>query len=393
LTPERRRRKTIYGNDLYCEIALAGARKPFQVTYWDLWIALVLDIHFSSDWDEMLADLHTKREALYHRDEVEGLLNHVRLLRQTLARKGLTVRDILDRADPASLKNQIRKAKSKILDTRFNYGEKSAWMVDTPRKRRQEQAMRGYWHHFPVSPDEYAGLLERQYKSSGYYDGRQSWDLVSALSQVLKKHAINASPSRLFALYRAFLTVVIEKMEIVDDSFGAMGELYGQVFDNYVGLDWRAIRLSPDIFFRDLIALIIWEDHAFTWKRDRVFLASVDSEQVPLVESILRSQWEELARLELEYQAQKALTLLGMLYTEHQMFDRFVPIAKEMGSRAWERITTMSEMAEAHGRQDLALAVYEACLGPGMHEGFLRKKYKELWGRLGSLPLMRLPNI
>jgi hypothetical protein len=79
------------------------------------------------------------------------------------------------------------------------------------------------------------------------------------------------------------------------------------------------------------------------------------------------------------------VTLLGMLYTEQRMFDRFVPIAEEMGTRAWERITTMSEMAEAHGRYDLALAVYEACLGPGMHERFLRNKYEELKGRLGVL--------
>ena len=61
-----------------------------------------------------------------------------------------------------------------------------------------------------------------------------------------------------------------------------------------------------------------------------------------------------------------------------------MPVAEEMGTRAWERITTMSEIAEKHGRYDLALAVYEACLGPGMHKEFLRKKYEELKSRLGS---------
>lgn len=156
------------------------------------------------------------------------------------------------------------------------------------------------------------------------------------------------------------------------------------MFDKYVGLDWREIDVLPALFFQDLIELIIWEDYAFTWKRDRAFLASLDSEQVPLVESILRSQWEELSELELEYQAEEALTLLGTLYTEQRMFDRFVAIAEEMGSRKWERITTMSEVAEMHGRHDPAMAVYEACLGPGMHEGFLREKYGQLKERLGS---------
>jgi hypothetical protein len=66
------------------------------------------------------------------------------------------------------------------------------------------------------------------------------------------------------------------------------------------------------------------------------------------------------------------------------MLDKFVPMARAMGTRAWQRITTMSEAAEERGRYELALAVYEACLGPGLHEGFLRRRYHELKSRLGS---------
>ena len=55
-----------------------------------------------------------------------------------------------------------------------------------------------------------------------------------------------------------------------------------------------------------------------------------------------------------------------------------------MGTREWQRITTMSEMAEKHERYDLARAVYEAAMGPGMHERFLREKYAELLGRLAA---------
>lgn len=56
-----------------------------------------------------------------------------------------------------------------------------------------------------------------------------------------------------------------------------------------------------------------------------------------------------------------------------------------MGTREWQRITTMSETAEKHGRYDLAMAVYEACLGPGMHEDFLREKYQKIKSRLASV--------
>jgi hypothetical protein len=47
----------------------------------------------------------------------------------------------------------------------------------------------------------------------------------------------------------------------------------------------------------------------------------------------------------------------------------------------------MSEMAEMHGRYDLAVAVYEACLGSGMHEDLLRKKYRQLKKRIGASPM------
>lgn len=50
--------------------------------------------------------------------------------------------------------------------------------------------------------------------------------------------------------------------------------------------------------------------------------------------------------LELGYHAEKALTMLGMLYQTHRMFDKFLPTAELMGTHAWQRITTMSETAE-----------------------------------------------
>lgn len=244
--------------------------------------------------------------------------------------------------------------------------------------------MRGYWSLFPISPQRYAGLLERQYKTSGYYSERQSFDLDHKLSTFLREHETDASLSQLVALYRAFLTVVVEKMDLVDDSFGVIGYRYGEVFDHYIQLNRQELDTPPSIFFQDLIELILWEDHAFTWKREGALFAGLASDEVPLVESILHQQWQELGDLELDHQAEKALTLLGSFYRQRHAFEQFVPMAEAMGTRAWERVTTMAEMAEQQGKPDLALAVYEASLGPGMHEHFLRKKYKELKTRLGS---------
>ena len=104
-----------------------------------------------------------------------------------------------------------------------------------------------------------------------------------------------------------------------------------------------------------------------------------------MAENILRAQWHELSDLGLEYEAEKALTLLGMLNTQQKQFDHFVDLARQMGSRQWQRITSMSAMAEKHRRYDLALAVYEAGLEPGQPEAYLCKQYAELQERLQNV--------
>ena len=86
---------------------------------------------------------------------------------------------------------------------------------------------------------------------------------------------------------------------------------------------------------------------------------------------------------ELDYQAEKTLTMLGFLYTNQLRFEMFVPIAKNMGSRSWKRITIMAEMAKKHNKPELALEVYQVCLTPGYHEKFLRGKYNELKIKFG----------
>jgi hypothetical protein len=135
-------------------------------------------------------------------------------------------------------------------------------------------------------------------------------------------------------------------------------------------------------FFQDWIELLIWEDYGFTDQEQPAFFAGLAPAEASLVEAILRTQWDELSKLDLDYQSENALTMLGMLCTQQRMFDRFLDLARAMGTRAWQRITTMSEMAEKCKRYDLAVGVYEACMGPGMHQEFLQKKYAELQGRL-----------
>ena len=374
-----------YGNDLYREMLPSGATNPLKVTYWDLWIAIVLIREFAGDWDKLCDHFRAEKSGYsYRRYQAEELLHHLRLLRQTLDRAGLTAEDILDEADPDRLKKQHRKARRKVLEMGYRDRERSPWMIHTPRVQRQARAMRGYWKHFPVSPKVYADELEGRYKTSGWYSADQSFTLEHKLSSFLEKREARASLAERFALYRAFLTVVVEKMGLVDDSFGVIIGLYQTVFEEYVQLERAALDMPLEILLQDLVELMIWEDYAGTDTGEPIFFSGLAAPEIPLVDSILQEGWNELRELELDYQADKALTMLGMLYQHQLMFDRFVPTAEAMGTREWERITTMSETAETHRRYDLALAVYEACLGPGFHEEFLREKYQELKSRLIS---------
>jgi hypothetical protein len=381
----RRRRDIQDGNDLYREILPPDARESLKVTYWDLWMVDVLAREFDGNWDRLGDHFRAEKTgSSYRRYKAEELLNHLRLLRQALNRGGLTANDILAQADPDLLLRQHRRARRKVLEMDFRDDERSPWMVHTPRREREARAMRGYWHRFPTSPGEYAAPLESLYTTSSWYSKDRSLELERRLSAFVENKEADASLAELFALYRATVTVLTEKMGLVDDSYGVVGTLCQQVFEKYTQLDRAALDMSLEILLQDLMELMIWEDYASTHTGGPIFFAGLAAHEVPLVESILQEQWQELCELDLDYHAEKALTMLGMLYERQQMFDNFVPMARAMGTRAWQRITTMSEAAEKRGRYELALAVYETCLGPGLHEDFLRRRYRELKSRLGS---------
>ena len=358
------------------------------VTYWDLWFVIVLVTDYGGDWDRLAAHLRHqgKTDYSYRLYAVESLLCHLGYLRQALAAAGVTPQEVLAGTDPDLVKRQKARARDKILRVWPSERDKSPWMRNTPRAEREARALRGYWARFPVSPDRYAAQIEGLFKPSGFYEENQSFALAHKLSAFLDREEKRANDAELCALYRAYLTVVIEQMQRIDDSYGVMGDTYNEVLEGYIRLDRSTLGMPLADFLQDLLELFIWEDHAFTTRQQPVFFAGLDGAEALLAEATLRAQWDELRELDLEYPAERALTLLGMLCTQQRMFDRFVDLARAMGSREWQRITGMAEMAEKHKQYDLAVAVYEASEGPGYHRDLLHKKCAELQSRLGKRP-------
>jgi hypothetical protein len=381
-----------HGNDLYLTLKVPGQRRGLALTYWDLWLLIVLLTDFAGDWEQLANRFRDEIRAVSsRRDVAEGLLNHLHALRQRLADAGVTPTAALGPDGPSLLKSERRRARREIREKSPQEQDKSAWMQHTPRREREDRARRGNWSRFPVSPGQYAGELERLFKTSGYYSEDQSWGLQRKLSAFLDREQGEATPAEEAALYRAFLTVLLEKMDLIDDSYGVIGDLYGEVLEQYSQLGRTVFAAAPADFYQDWLEFILWEDYGFGDQGQAAFFASLAPVEAEVVESILRTQWHELSELALAYQAERALTLLGMLCTQQKQFGRFVDLARQMGSREAQRITSMSAMAEKLRRYDLAAAVYEASLGPGRHEAYLRKHYKELQERLKTVKSKKRP--
>ncbi len=310
----RTRREIKYGNDFLLEIIAPNSNKKIKVTYWDLWIAIILSDIFDNHLGKMIDYLRSKSHKSSHlRNNFEAIASHIRLLHQSYLKEKLYITDILVGIDPDFIKKQKIKAKRKILEMGFQSQEKSNWMINTPRKLHEVQAMRGHWHLFPANPNNHAISLEILYKSTGFYNKEQSFKLEKKLAKYLDKNITKASHSELLALYRAFLTVVIEKMDMVDDSYGVIGDLYEDALKTYFLLDRNKLHMEPIDFFLDLIELLIWEDYGFTYNYKPEIFDNLTSTEIPLVASIFQQQIVELNNLELNYQAKKAVTMLRML--------------------------------------------------------------------------------
>jgi hypothetical protein len=356
-----------------------GEGQPARFAYWDLWLLIILSQRFDGDWD-LLAE-HFRKKGKYggsERDRAEGLLNHLRHLRSALDDASLPASEVLARLDAALIKANKAKAKRKVLEMQFQGHERSQWMIETPRWQREQRAMQGLWEHFPVSPAAFTGGIAAIFKPGKLYEEDESFKLERKLTDFMDRYEENLDQASLFALYRAYLTVLLDKMNQVDDSYGIIGQGYESVFEAYYQLERAELAMPPEIFFRDLLELLIWEDYGFTYQKQPEFFASLAGQDIPIVETILLEEWRELGDLEITYQSEKALTMLGLLYAQQILFDRYIDIARQMGTREWQRITRLADAAEKEQQSELALAVYEACLGSGRHEKYLREHYEKL---------------
>jgi hypothetical protein len=74
---------------------------------------------------------------------------------------------------------------------------------------------------------------------------------------------------------------------------------------------------------------------------------------------------------------EEALPLLELGAEQHR-FERVEALARHLGTRHWQRRIGFADRAIKTRTRPLAVAVFEAALRPGLHEGFWRRQYEQL---------------
>jgi hypothetical protein len=374
------KKPTPLGTDPALTLRISKGRS-LSLTYWDLWFALVAVRDYAGDFGRLAESLKEVRSVFsFNSRAAERKRSHLRDLEKRLAGAGLTAVDVVAAAGDLA-KTEIRRARSRVLEHTEREREWSKPMRNTPRKWRFEQALRGYWDRFPISPESFAKEIGSHFPARSFYSERASFGLSRTLDRYVgqaEKLQKSGKYAEAQALLRGWMTVVVELMGHADDSFGSIGMSFDEGFAVYLKIPIDKTGIDEDVFFPDLLDFLIWEDYGLTDDRIKGYFKGLTPAQAELCIGHLRQQIDELRADDLEHQSEEALTLLGQVVAEQERFDLFEGLAREMGGRAWQRIIRLADRAVKKRKQPLACKVFEAALTKGSHLDFLSKKYEQL---------------
>jgi hypothetical protein len=320
----------------------------------------------------------------YDRKSIERKRCHIRDLNRRLVEASVIPGDIVLAAIDLA-KTEKQRALKKVLESSDQASEWSVAMNDTPRKRRFDQALRGYWDRFPVSPEPYAEKVGAHFRSKGLYSESMSFRISRTLDgyvEQAKKLLDTSKAAQAQALLRGWMTVSIELIQKADDSGGSIGMSFDEGFSAYLKIPLEQTGIDEAVFFRDLLEFLIWEDYGLTDRGIEGFFRRLTDGQADLCIEHLCQEIAALRDDDLEYVSEKALTFLGQVVAEQERFDEFEDLARQMGSRAWRRIVRLADTAMKRQKKPLAIKVFEAAMTKGDHLDFLTKKFEKL--KLGN---------
>jgi hypothetical protein len=253
--PAEPRRKTIFGPEAWREIA------GVTFVYWDRWL-LRLALDEPDGLDGLVRRFEADRRSArpsYKAEDAESKLSHLDDLRARLSKIATSPREALGIAD-ATDKQLLAKARTKLIEKGLAY--KSRAMLDTPRRRLEARALRGHWDRFPASPARFERELKARVDRQPDHDWRQTmWLAIDLDGDIERIGLLLESEAEQMALRRAALSLIVESMERVDDSGADLASLFDDVWNAYLAMPWERTTILPEVFFRDLIELAIWESY------------------------------------------------------------------------------------------------------------------------------------
>ena len=354
-----------------------------SLSYWDVWYALLSQDRFDGDLDRLAGELREMRKGFIASDDTKRKLSHLRDLQRRLTIAGLGLSDILAVIPPEMSKAERRRAHGRIIKHNQRSYELSEPMRVLPKDRLYEVALYGMWGSFPVSPEPYYKRLRARFDWRRCYEEDDSWDLAKTLDRETESAAKLAAAGRFadaLATLRGVMTVTLELAQIADDSFGCIGMSFQQTFEDYLALPRDNAGIAPEVFLTDLLEVLVFEDVGFTYGHTEGFFTSLSRDEADFCLTYLRDRISALMALDLDYQAEKTLTLIGQVAAEQKRFEMFESLASEMGSREWRRIIRLADASVRARKRDLADRVFQAALSceDGGHRDFLSKKHVQL---------------
>ena len=167
-------------------------------------------------------------------------------------------------------------------------------------------------------------------------------------------------------------------MEQADDSCGSIAMSFDDGFRAYLKIPLDQTGIDEAVFFHDLLDFLIWEDYGLTNDGIEGYFRGLNDRQADLCVEHLRHEVAALRDDDLDYESEQALTLLGQVVAEQDRFDEFEDLARQMGSREWQRIIRLADRAVKKRKKPLAMKVFEAAMTEGTHLDFLKEKYEKL---------------
>lgn len=364
----------IYGPELW------AIRAGHAWSHWDLWFCVVALHDGGGDLGRVEASLagELDRPLLGGTRATESKLSHLADLRVRLDAADLTPGALVGNAGADA--RLVTKARHRVASDLEGRAMTEA-MRETPRIRLQRRARFGSWPALPVSPQRFYAELRPLVEIGHHLPKSRTFGATRRLTAALRR--LDAPGLRLgerIALYRAFHTAGLELADCADDSYGNVGEMRGAAWQTLLELDWRAARIGPALWWRDLCELLVWEPYALGHRRENLPFERARVEEIPLIESIFTDLAEEHEAVHLRWQADEARQQIAWLHVAQCAFDAFPRIAALLGSEHWMPIDAMARTAIDAGRRDIALEVFRAADQPGFHQGHLRRLGRELTG-------------